>query len=118
MPEDTRPFPVASQASRRRRDREPSPSKGEVMNSMAAALCLALGVGLVGAQRPGIPTTPRAETPEALQSEIGALKAAGVAWREIPWKTCLLAGLEESRASGKPVLLWVFIDRPTDDARC
>ena len=40
------------------------------------------------------------------------------AWREIAWKSCLLEGLKESREKKKPVLLWVFIDRPTDDARC
>ena len=39
-------------------------------------------------------------------------------WREIAWKSCLLEGLKESRAQKKPVLLWVFIDRPIDDARC
>jgi hypothetical protein len=57
-------------------------------------------------------------TPEALKVEIEALKAAKVAWREIAWKSCLLEGLKESREKKKPVLLWVFIDRPTDDARC
>jgi hypothetical protein len=88
------------------------------MKTMVAALSLVLCVGLVGTQRSASSTTQTAETPEALQSEIGALKAVGVAWREIPWKTCLLEGLKESRSSGKPVLLWVFIDRPTDDARC
>ena len=46
------------------------------------------------------------------------LKAAKVAWREIAWKSCLLEGLKESREKKKPVLLWVFIDRPADDARC
>ena len=55
---------------------------------------------------------------DALKAEIAALKPARVAWREIGWKSCLLEGLRESRATGKPVLLWVFIDRPTDDARC
>ena len=60
----------------------------------------------------------KAPTPEALRAEIEALKAAKVAWREIAWKTCLLEGLQESRAQGKPVLLWVFIDRPAADARC
>ncbi len=88
------------------------------MKTMVAALSLVLCVGLVAAQRSASSTTQRPATPEALQSEIGALKAVGVAWREIPWKTCLLEGLEESRASGKPVLLWIFIDRPVDDARC
>jgi hypothetical protein len=60
----------------------------------------------------------QAPTPEALQTEIEALKAAKVAWREIAWKSCLLEGLKESRAKNKPALLWVFIDRPIDDARC
>jgi hypothetical protein len=57
-------------------------------------------------------------TPDALKAEIEGLRAAKVAWREIAWKTCLLDGLRESRATNKPVLLWVFIDRPADDARC
>ena len=59
-----------------------------------------------------------AATPEALKAEIEALKAANVAWRAIAWKSCLLDGLKESRAKNKPALLWVFIDRPVDDARC
>jgi len=64
--------------------------------------------------------TPKevANSPEALKAEIEALRAAKVAWREIAWKSCLLEGLKESRAKKKPVLLWVFIDRPIDDARC
>ena len=57
-------------------------------------------------------------TPEALQAEIDGLKAAKVAWREIAWKDCLLEGLKEARTKNKPALLWVFIDRPFDDARC
>ena len=51
-------------------------------------------------------------------AEIETLKAAKVAWREIAWKSCLIEGLKESREKKKPVLLWVFIDRPIDDARC
>jgi hypothetical protein len=88
------------------------------MKATVAVLSFVLCAGLVWTQRPASSTTQRVETPEALQSEIGALKTVCVAWREIPWKTCLLEGLEESRTSGKPVLLWVFIDRPADDARC
>ena len=57
-------------------------------------------------------------TAESLKAEIDALKAAKPAWREIAWKSCLLEGLKESRAKNKPALLWVFIDRPIDDARC
>ncbi len=60
----------------------------------------------------------RVPTPESLRVDIEALKAAKVAWRGIAWKSCLLEGLRESRARNKPALLWVFIDRPTDDARC
>jgi hypothetical protein len=60
----------------------------------------------------------KATTREALQTEIEGLKPTKVAWREIAWKSCLLEGLKESRAKNKPALLWVFIDRPIDDARC
>jgi hypothetical protein len=59
-----------------------------------------------------------APTPETLKADIDGLKAAKVAWREIAWKSCLLEGLKEARARNKPALLWVFIDRPIDDARC
>jgi hypothetical protein len=57
-------------------------------------------------------------SPEALKAEVEALQAPKVAWREIAWKSCLLEGLKASREKKKPVLLWVFIDRPSDDARC
>jgi hypothetical protein len=60
----------------------------------------------------------KAATPEALKADIEALKAPKVAWREIAWKSCLLEGLREARSQNKPALLWVFIDRPIDDARC
>ena len=55
---------------------------------------------------------------EALKAEIEALKPEKLAWRQIAWKSCLIEGLKESREKQKPVLLWVFIDRPADDARC
>ena len=61
---------------------------------------------------------PKPSTPQMLKAEIDGLRPAKVAWREITWKSCLVAGLQESRATNKPVLLWVFIDRPADDARC
>jgi len=62
--------------------------------------------------------TPQSKTDGPLGAEIESLRAPKVAWREIAWKSCLLDGLRESRAKNKPVLLWVFIDRPSDDARC
>ena len=86
------------------------------MKRVTSALTLALCAGLAGAEPPT--SAAKGTTPEALRAEIDGLKASRVAWREIPWKTCLLDGLRESRVKRKPVLLWVFIDRPTDDARC
>jgi hypothetical protein len=70
---------------------------------------LAVAAGSAAARQP---------TPEALKAEIEALRPAKVAWREIAWKSCLLEGLQEARRQQKPILLWVFIDRPADDARC
>ena len=58
------------------------------------------------------------DSAELLKAEIDALKAPKVAWRQIAWKSCLFEGLRESQEKRKPVLLWVFIDRPVDDARC
>jgi hypothetical protein len=55
---------------------------------------------------------------DPLKAQIDALKAPKVAWREIPWRTCLADALRESAEKKKPVLLWVFIDRPVDDKRC
>lgn len=59
-----------------------------------------------------------AATLESLKAEVESMKASNVAWRQIAWKSCLLDGLKEARATGKPALLWVFIDRPIDDERC
>lgn len=61
---------------------------------------------------------PQDETPETLKSKIDALKVDKVAWRGIAWKTCLLDAIREAREKKKPVLAWVFIDRPVDDKRC
>ena len=87
------------------------------MRRITALVCFVLFTSIGWAE-----TSPVAEkkpaTAEALKAEIQALKAAKVAWREIAWKSCLLEGLKESREKKKPVLLWVFIDRPTDDGRC
>ncbi len=55
---------------------------------------------------------------EAVRAEVDALKKEDVAWRKIEWKTCLLDGLKASREQNKPIMLWIFIDRPIDDERC
>ena len=87
------------------------------MRNLTVVVCSVLFAGLAWAPPPPV-AEKKPATPEALKAEIEALKAAKVAWREITWKSCLLEGLKESRARNKPALLWVFIDRPIDDARC
>ena len=87
------------------------------MKILTAVGSLALFASIGWAEPPTLGAKRRL-TPDALKAEIDALKAAKVAWREIAWKSCVLEGLAESRAKKKPVLLWVFIDRPIDDARC
>ena len=87
------------------------------MRNLTGVVCAVLFAGLIWAQ-PSPVAEKKPATPEALKAEIETLKAAKVAWREIAWKSCLLEGLKESRQQKKPVLLWVFIDRPIDDARC
>lgn len=61
-------------------------------------------------------TSPATE--EQLRKDVAAMYQEDVPWRKIAWKTCLLDGLSASREQGKPVVLWVFIDRPIDDERC
>jgi hypothetical protein len=86
----------------------------------AKLLSICIGLVVIGAA----PTAgPRHEAPQGtgqntLRAEIESLRAPNVAWRKIAWKTCLLDGLKEARTTRKPVLLWIFIDRPVDDARC
>ena len=87
------------------------------MRNLTVVVCSVLFAGLAWAQ-PSPVAEKKPVTPDALNAEIEALKSSKVAWREIAWKSCLLEGLKESRAKKKPVLLWIFIDRPTDDARC
>ena len=53
-----------------------------------------------------------------IQHQVDALAKEDVAWRKIEWKTCLLDGLHASREQGKPMIVWIFIDRPIDDERC
>jgi len=87
------------------------------MKRVIAGASLLMFASLVWGQQP-IDPAKKAATQEALQAEIEGLRPAKVAWREIAWESCLLEGLKESRAKNKPALLWVFIDRPIDDARC
>jgi hypothetical protein len=92
------------------------------MTSNRKHLLLCVGMMVVAAvpaaaQEPG-GSAKKPFTPESLKVEIETLRLAKPAWREVAWQSCLLAGLKEARAKNKPILLWVFIDRPADDARC
>jgi hypothetical protein len=84
---------------------------------MTAVASLLLIAGLARAEEAQQAVAERAG-PDALKAEIEALQAPRVAWREIAWKSCLIEGLRESRDKKKPIVLWVFIDRPADDGRC
>jgi hypothetical protein len=55
---------------------------------------------------------------EEIRAEVEGLRKQDVAWREIDWKTCLIDGLQESKRTHRPLMLWIFIDRPIDDERC
>ena len=59
-----------------------------------------------------------AKSRKQLLTHVQSLHVQQVAWRSIPWKTCLLDGIRESRMQNKPIILWIFIDRPIDDQRC
>ena len=59
-----------------------------------------------------------AKSRKQLLAHVQSLQVQQVAWRSIPWKTCLLDGIRESREQNKPIMLWIFIDRPIDDERC
>jgi hypothetical protein len=54
----------------------------------------------------------------AVGAEVQSLKVEKTVWREVQWKTCLLDALKASRGQKKPLMLWIFIDRPIDDERC
>ena len=89
------------------------------MSRVTAVGLMVAGLLAGGARAPAVAShAEESLTTEALKARVEAMKAPRVAWREIPWKPCLLDGLRESRGKGKPVLLWVFIYRPADDARC
>ena len=84
------------------------PEQNRVVTDMLLAACLTLG---------GVPMASAA-SPETIRAAIAELKAPDVAWRQIAWKSCLLEGIREAQKSKKPLMLWVFIDRPVGDQRC
>ena len=79
--------------------------------TVAATASLTVGAAAQAREKP-------ADELAELRAEIAGMRAQDVPWRRIDWKPCLIDGLRASREQHKPVLLWVFIDRPVDDARC
>lgn len=86
---------------------KPAPPKASAPNPKSAS---------APATPPPHPTSLKST--KQLEAEIAAMKVDEVAWRRITWRICLLDALRESHAENKPLLLWVFIDRPVDDKRC
>jgi hypothetical protein len=94
------------------------PERELPMKRLAVVGSVVVLLAAVAGARDERPAKAASIAPDALKAQIEALKSSRVAWRAIAWKSCLLEGLKESRVKNKPVLLWVFIDRPIDDARC
>ena len=82
----------------------------KTLKCLAASILLAAPLARAGEGAPA--------ALDSLRARIKALEVPDVAWRQIPWKSCLLEGIRESERTRKPLLLWVFIDRPVDDTRC
>lgn len=55
--------------------------------------------------------------PDTLKANIKSLRPENHTWRKIPWQNCPLEALKESRDKKKPVLIWVFLGKPSDE-RC
>ena len=85
---------------------QPAPNNGAMLSQPPAAVTR-------------LKKTP---TPKLSAIELGKavsdLHVEDVAWRRIEWETSLVSGLNRSRSERKPLVLWVFIDRPIDDERC
>ena len=73
---------------------------------------------LFAATLPAAPPKDRLSSPAAIAARIKTIRANDVAWRNIAWKSCLLEGLAEARRTGKPLMVWCYIDRPVGDTRC
>jgi hypothetical protein len=90
-------------------------------NNIVTLVCFGLIAGSwtarIAADDPAKPSQ-EIKSHEQLVADVESLRVAEVAWRSIPWRTCLVEGIRESRLQHKPIMLWIFIDRPIDDARC
>src|ERR1051326_8508423 len=86
----------------------------DAMKRVITTMTILLCASMAGAQLPP-DLGKQAKTLAMLKAEIEGLRSTDVAWRKIAWKSCLLEGLKASREQKKPMILWVFIDRPVDD---
>jgi hypothetical protein len=78
---------------------------------------LTILLGLI-ASHIAIAAEGRLDTPARVAKAIEGIRVEDVAWRKIAWKSCLLEGLAEARRTGKPLMIWCYIDRPVGDTRC
>jgi len=65
-----------------------------------------------------LPAAPQLGSLEEIEAKIKTIRTDDVSWKKIAWKPCLLEGLTEAQRTGKPLILWCYIDRPVDDTRC
>jgi hypothetical protein len=84
---------------------------------IASSVCVALAAA-IGGMHVCAADQSDARSPGQIRAAVDGLQKEDVAWRDVHWKTCLIDGLDESRRTGKPLVLWIFIDRPIDDERC
>ncbi len=89
-----------------------------MMRDSIVRLSMLLSLGLFLSCPVPLSAGEESRSSDRLRERIRELKVRDVVWREIPWTSCLLDGLRKARREKKPLLLWVFIDRPVDDTRC
>ena len=87
------------------------------MKRVTVAASVALLFTAIASAQEATNPAKQAATPDSLKGDIEALEPARHVWREIPWKTCPLQALNESREQNKPVIAWVFLGTPSDE-RC
>ncbi|MDI9639985.1 hypothetical protein QPK87_20045 [Kamptonema cortianum] len=57
-------------------------------------------------------------SPAEIDAQIVGLQPKKLAWRQINWETCLFKGMKQSEESGKPIILWAFINPDPTEERC
>ena len=88
------------------------------MRTTHIGLALGLGVALTAIAGAAAAQERGPVSHEAVEAKIAEIRVDDVAWRQIPWKTCILDGLATAQREDKPIMFWCHIDRPVDDTRC